>query len=365
MSTKKRNAKSSGYWNRETCREEALKYTNISHFMKYSCGAYQKAQRNGWMDYVASHFARKWTFETCKEEALKYEYRLDFSQKSSSAYTKARKNGWLDVICSHMKNGYKTNRGTGRRKFWFYENCKEEASKYNKRDDFRLNSKGGYMAALKHGWLDEITVHMLEFKKHGYYWTLDRCRAEALKYKTKGEFIKKCGSAYSAAQHKGWLGEICSHMPSPVEWVFESCKTEALKYSKRWDFSRNAMGAYQVARKKGWLDQICAHMVKKWTFESCKEEALKYSKKIDFLKKSKYAYQVACRAGWLGDICSHMISGRYQTPWTFESFKVEALKCSTRVELIKNNPAAYQVARKNGWLDEFFPNEERWKRIKE
>lgn len=43
-----------------------------------------------------------WTKEKCHEEALKYETKSDFQKFSKSAYSSARKNIWIDEICSHM-----------------------------------------------------------------------------------------------------------------------------------------------------------------------------------------------------------------------------------------------------------------------
>jgi len=44
-----------------------------------------------------------WTKETCQEESLKYENRTDFRKKSRGAYNKTYENKWLNDICSHMK----------------------------------------------------------------------------------------------------------------------------------------------------------------------------------------------------------------------------------------------------------------------
>ena len=43
-----------------------------------------------------------WSKERCQKEALKYDKRWGFGKSSRVAYEMARKNGWLDDICSHM-----------------------------------------------------------------------------------------------------------------------------------------------------------------------------------------------------------------------------------------------------------------------
>ena len=41
--------------------------------------------------------------------------------------------------------------------------------------------------------------------------------------------------------------------------------------------------------------------------------------------------------------------------WTYETCYEEAKKYSTRNEFCKGCGSAYEVARKNGWMDELFP----------
>ena len=41
--------------------------------------------------------------------------------------------------------------------------------------------------------------------------------------------------------------------------------------------------------------------------------------------------------------------------WDYERCKDDAINFKTRAEFYKNSGSAYEVARKNNWLDEFFP----------
>ena len=43
-----------------------------------------------------------WTKERCHEEALKYTTRNEFNINSNVSYTISRQNKWLNDICSHM-----------------------------------------------------------------------------------------------------------------------------------------------------------------------------------------------------------------------------------------------------------------------
>ena len=75
---------------------------------------------------------------------------------------------------------------------------------------------------------------MSKKRKPNGYWIKERCREEALKYKTKVEFRNNSGGAHTIARSNGWLDEICTHMVRPkaynFKWTKEKCHEEALKY---------------------------------------------------------------------------------------------------------------------------------------
>ena len=52
------------------------------------------------------------------------------------------------------------------------------------------------------------------------YWTYDKCKECALKYKHRKDFKLKSGGAYSSARNNNWLNDICSHMEynKPKRW---------------------------------------------------------------------------------------------------------------------------------------------------
>ena len=148
------------------------------------------------------------------------------------------------------------------------EDCKEEAAKYHTKREFQHKARDVYDAAKRNGWMDEICAHMKppeKFLSWGH-WNLENCRLEALKYSTRIEFYKSCGSAYNSASRHNWLDEICAHMKPSNKlvkkgyWNLENCRLEALKYTRRKEFYKKCGSAYNSASRHGWLDEICAHM---------------------------------------------------------------------------------------------------------
>ena len=245
--------KPNGYWSKEKCKKEALKYNTRCEFSKKQVGAYLKSQRNGWLDEICSHMIgvkkprNYWTKEKCKEEALKYKYRSEFQKKSGTAYILCRTNNWLDEFCSHMELiGDLYNRCIYSYEFsdkyvyiglTFNLNKRDEERKYKKNDCVTkhiINTGlkpiliqltdyiGVEEAAIKEGEYKEKYIkdgwNILNIAKTGGIggghrkWTKEKCQEEALKHNTKKEFREKNSKAYNASYDHKWINEICIHM---------------------------------------------------------------------------------------------------------------------------------------------------------
>jgi len=95
------------FWTYDECKKEALKYDNKTDFYTLSPVAYTIACKYKWKDDITKHMKSKkkpngyWTKEHCHEEALKYKSRSEFKKYSRSAYRNSTKK-WMDEICSHM-----------------------------------------------------------------------------------------------------------------------------------------------------------------------------------------------------------------------------------------------------------------------
>ena len=89
------------YWTKDKCRLVALKYSNRNSFRNTDASAYRTAIAKKWLDEICSHMTggKKpdgyWNKDHCKEEALKYKNKTQFRKNCSSAYNSAKKNKWL------------------------------------------------------------------------------------------------------------------------------------------------------------------------------------------------------------------------------------------------------------------------------
>ena len=242
-----------GYWTKVNVRNEALKYHRRFDFYKKSSGAYDKAQKNGWLDDVCSHMElngntykrmiyvyefedgyayvgltydlknrnyhhlndkRSSVYRHLKNKNIKYELieLTDFVEKSKAQelekdfYLKYVENGW------NMLNAAKTGALGGNTLKWTKEIVKFEALKYKSKSEFKLKSSSAYIAARKNNWLNDITSHMIIIRNSNNHWTKENIKIEALKYKSKSEFKLKSRGAHYKAYRMGWLDEVCSHM---------------------------------------------------------------------------------------------------------------------------------------------------------
>jgi hypothetical protein len=144
--------------------------------------------------------------------------------------------------------------------------------KYNSLSEWRIAENNAYNAAWSQSPLDKI-CEVFGWKKnmsHGH-WTLETCKKDAINYKTKGDWKKKSPRAYDYAKKKKWINECCNHMiHSPWEgrkprgyWTLEKCKEDALKHKARGEWKNSKGSCFYTARDKNWIDECTKHMKKR------------------------------------------------------------------------------------------------------
>lgn len=96
------------FYTKEKCQEIALNYSKSSDFAKNHPSAYSAAKKHNWLNDIYSHMKKinhspgYWTKENCHIEALKYKTRTEYAKNNMTSYNKARKEKWLNDICDHM-----------------------------------------------------------------------------------------------------------------------------------------------------------------------------------------------------------------------------------------------------------------------
>ena len=398
--------KPSGYWTYENCYEEAKKYKSKISFKKGCPGAYNVSYKNKWIDDY-TWFERpvscrkKWYRENCYEEAKRYKTRTDFQYGSCGAYKVAKNNGWLDdytwFIEKYKPNGYWDN----------YEKCYEEAKRYKTRTDFEYGSHSAYKVANKNGWLKDYTWFIEKCKPNGYWDNYDNCYNEALNYKTKADFQRGCGAAYTSARKNKWLNDYTwfkkgverglvywiysyedkehkvvyvgltfrkerhsQHRSDKYDSVFkyfknnvpkprilmEGLSAEDAQYYEDWYKLKYAEAGWKLLNKAktGVGTSSLGNAIVKWSYEKCYNEAKKYENRGEFRKGNLSAYNAAQRNKWLDDFFGESGVKPYGY-WNYDNCRIEAKKYTSRSEFQRGCISAYNNSKDNKWLDEFFP----------
>lgn len=291
-------------WDFENCVKDAQKYKTRSEWIKNSAGAYDAARDNNWIEICCAHMVRYykpmgfWTKEKCKEDALKYATKNEW-QKSSYGYRAAHDNNWVEECSKHMiRLGSKFKRliycfefsdksvyvgltyNSYQRMSVHLSNQKSQVYKHIKKTgiipEFKeLTEYMDYnLAALKEGeFLEQYRKNnwfILNIKKSGglggdtKIWTKEKCLIEALKYENKRAWFEAPNASYQVALKNEWFEECCRHMKRPpsskIIWTKEKCFEDALKYKHKHEWESNSPSAVGRARNLGIYKECTAHM---------------------------------------------------------------------------------------------------------
>ena len=288
---------------------------------------------------------------------------------------------------------------------WSLEDLKAAAAGYTTRGEFQKGAKGAYLSALRRGLLDEVCSHMEQRLKPKGYWTLERCKEEALKYDSRVGFMRGSGSAYNVVLRNKWLEEVCSHMEKGadgyhymvyavinkrlnkayvgitkqhfnrrmsmhkkggstraaeiaqlddtefIELTNYSLLSNELKEAESsWAREMQDRG-YEVLNKSANFGRVGAGE-RIHTNESISAEAQKYKTRTELKKGSPREYDAAVSQRILDEVCSHMRGIKPKNYWTKERCIEVARNCQDRTDFTENEPQAYNAARNNKWIDE-------------
>ncbi|MDY0270215.1 hypothetical protein [Trichloromonas sp.] len=288
-----------------------------------------------------------WTFEKCKKEALKYKSKMQFKNNNSSAYNESVKNKWLNEICLHMK---KIRNPKG---YWTFEKCKEEALKYKNKSDFSKNSKSAYLSSYKNGWINDICNHM----------------------KPKGNLYKRCIYCYEFSDNSVYVGltyninkrkhnRIIDKNDAVMLYMNKTNLIPIFKQLTNYIDVEDAIEKEKYYLNKYKIDNwnilnriktgsIGGNTIK-WDYESCKNEALKYKNRKSFKENSSSAYYVCIRNKWLDNFCKHM-TNKKQKPkgfWSKENCTKYLKKCENLKDFKNKYGTAYNKMVKNKWIND-------------
>ncbi len=325
------------------------------------------------------------------------------------------------------------------------DNCLAEARKYQTNSEWQKSSPLSYRWACKNKWLEKCTAHMAISRVPDGYWTLERCKEAASNYKTKVEWRAGDRASFSAANRQKWIRECCEHMETGGMWFGPASIAEALlshdipyetEYRfkddreiarrpfdfylpslnliiefhgeqhligwgrrdedakgiqerdlfkrnwalenginfleiKQWEVSSkeeieklvlaavneiSSKEGNELALKKRSLSDAESKKIKtklKWTLEACKDEAKKYPGIKEWQIASAGSYNAAFTKGWLEQCCTHMDRKLFsRNHWTLDRCIEDARKYQTKTQWASAKRSGYTIASRNGWLEQ-------------
>jgi hypothetical protein len=136
----------------DRCLESASEFDTSKKWREHASTAYTTALRNGWIDICwprnDDEKEKKppgyWTLDRCIESAKQFKIRKEWSKGEAGAYDAADRNGWLDTclpLSDEIHNGRRPNG------YWSFERCIASAKQFNTKPEWHKGAGGAYMAA--------------------------------------------------------------------------------------------------------------------------------------------------------------------------------------------------------------------------
>jgi hypothetical protein len=98
------------YWTKERCFEEAKNYNTKAEWKTGSGSSYYASRKQGWHEECIKHMRKSkrpngyWNNkERCIESAKKFNTKFEWSKNEGGAYNAANRNGYIDECTKHMK----------------------------------------------------------------------------------------------------------------------------------------------------------------------------------------------------------------------------------------------------------------------
>lgn len=170
------------------------------------CVTCRKMRKKGLIENINKSKGFWLVKENVLSEAKKYKTKSCMKAGNSPAYI---------GLCELKLGNHAFPKGKKTNGYWTREKCFEAAKLYEDKASFSNGDhKAAYVKLCKLKLIESATEHMNKIQKGFGYWTYERCRKEAMKYKTRNEFRQLSAGTYHGARDKGWLEEICQHMES-------------------------------------------------------------------------------------------------------------------------------------------------------
>ena len=384
-----------GYWNPETLRQEASKYTRLSDFSKFNQYAFNQAKKLGkdFFEEITAHMPRPrslrpYTDQELIDIAKQYNTKKEFMTNSAWQVAYKRGHDFYNKITSHMKTlGSKNKRMVYA--YFFPENNAvyvgltydiDERNFQHLYGEKHLTSVRKFIDLTKEvpklvkltNYIDVDEASLKEdelinkFRNQGYI-ILNKVKGGgvggglkysdedlgkvASQYNILKDFIEKERPVYKAIRSRGLLDKLTSHMVRGIEtWSEEKIRNLAKDFLSKKDFAEKYPGAVNHAKKIGIWDDLFP----KKTFPSHEEIiqlGMNYDTQNDFRIAHPQIYNYASNEGLLSKI-TFKKSKKKSATLTDDDIIKRAKEYQTFKEFYTNDNTAYRAAKRRG--DDFY-----------
>lgn len=250
----------------------------------------------------------------CEEEFQNFKNKRELMKNSYGCYKAASKNGWLkelsekyfkeNVILRHDSNerincvySYEYNINDKNYVYIGRTNCLKKRDKAHRNGYTHRNKTKTF--DIVYTFAKENNLQIPEVKVLKDNLTIEESQYYEDFY--RNEYLENGWSVLNKAKTGIGIGSLGSAIQ---KWTYDECKKEAAKYENRNKMKLANQSAYQVCLRKGYLNDFFGKSKKKpkgwWdVFEHCQEEASKYKNAKELSVKCGAAYQHAKKNGWI------------------------------------------------------------------
>ncbi len=264
--------------------------------------------------------SKPWTIEDLKLEVGKYKTLKDFRTKSGGAYVAARKLGVMKDITSSLRSETCRNSGWRSKGYWTEERVREVAKKFKTKRDFKKAYSGAYHKAKTLGIFEEITRGMEVLGSH------------YKRYLYVFEFSDNSIYVGLTYDYQVRYSEHISRNPVIVDKIKLGIDYKFIRFNKLHTYDTAGDAEESLINRykdKGYtiLNKVKAGSIgglkSQWDKDAIRAEAKKYSRRVDFKNNANAAYTRARKFGYLDEVCSHMEkSKRYYKKKDYKIFEI-------------------------------------------
>jgi hypothetical protein len=141
-----------------------------------------------------------------------------------------------------------------------------------------------------------------------FKWDVEEVKKIISNYKTLYDFRTEKPNIYKQIKRRGLIPELLGHLQRGggiLSWDLENIKNIISKYKNLKDFKKDNEHIYNQIRGRGLNDELLGHLEKnapKYTEDDLRKLAEPFKHKRDFEKKYPSQYDIARKNGWLNNI---------------------------------------------------------------